>query len=77
MAHDSDPSAQLAADLARHIAYLHEHHPDAWARWQAHPTIAGALERVWSASDFVATSCTDISDVRCPRASSTPICKRA
>jgi glutamate-ammonia-ligase adenylyltransferase len=58
MAHDSDPSAQLAADLARHIAYLHEHHPDAWARWQAHPTIAGALERVWSASDFVATSCT-------------------
>jgi len=56
MAHDFDPTSH--SDLARHIAYLHEHHADAWPRWQAHASVASTIERVWFASDFVATSCT-------------------
>ncbi len=46
-----------APDIARHFAGLDEQHPDAKARWFATAAIARSIERVWSASQFVATSC--------------------
>jgi [glutamine synthetase] adenylyltransferase / [glutamine synthetase]-adenylyl-L-tyrosine phosphorylase len=41
----------------RQRASLQEQHPDAWTRWQKNERVATTLAHVWSASDFVATSC--------------------
>ena len=49
--------AQLTPETARHIAHVREQDPEAWVRWTAHAGVASTLERVWTASQFVATSC--------------------
>src|SRR5688500_413258 len=57
MTQELDSSFERTPETARHIAYLHEHHADAWSRWNAHAGIAASIEHVWAASNFVATSC--------------------
>jgi len=46
----------MSAEIARLIAQVKEQ-PDIWERWQADDAVASSIERVWTSSRFVATSC--------------------
>ena len=47
----------MTADAARALAQLQEQHPESWQRFEQTAAIRESLARVWSASNFVATSC--------------------
>lgn len=50
-------SATLTPEIARHVAHFREHHSSTWSKLQADQLIAGSIDKVWSASAFIAASC--------------------